>query len=128
MAVRSSIQKMDAQRRYAWCRFYEECSYTHKLILEQNKRILRLVNEPLPQYINPEMELAYIKKEMEDITYLLSNPYNCPICIELIPKGELDITNCGHKYCKKCLTKLKEMPEPKCAICRTELYVLPNKK
>ena len=118
-----ALQKMDAQRRYAWCKYYEEINAAHRLTIEQNGRITRIVNGEFPSYVKQGMEIDYIKKELEDITYILSKPYECPICLDFIPKGEMDITNCGHKFCKSCLTTLKQTPEPKCALCRVELWI-----
>jgi hypothetical protein len=51
--------------------------------------------------------------------------WDCPICLEMISPEEtgdksLEITNCGHYYCKQCLTSLKAQPQPKCAVCRRE--------
>jgi hypothetical protein len=111
---RTPLQKMDAQRRYAWCRYYEEARTNHEMALTQVARIRRVVAGEIPQHL---------KTEMEEMAQALSKPYECPICLDLIPKGELDITNCGHKYCKRCLTTLKATTQPKCAMCRTELWV-----
>jgi len=116
-ANRTPLQKMDAQRRYAWCRYYEEARTNHEEALIHITRIRRVIANDLPQHI---------KTEMEEMAHALSKPYECPICLDLIPKGELDITNCGHKYCKRCLTTLKATPQPKCAMCRTELWVKTN--
>ena len=44
----------------------------------------------------------------------------CPICFEVIQKGELEITNCGHKYCKNCYDKLVETTN-KCALCKKQI-------
>lgn len=111
--ARTPLEKMDARRRYAWCRFYEEARNNHEQAITQITHIRRIVNGELPEHI---------KREMEDMAEALRKPYECPICLDLIPKGELDITNCGHKYCKRCLTTLKTQPEPKCAMCRAEIW------
>lgn len=113
-ANRTPLEKMDAQRRYAWCKYYEEARINHELALTNIARVRRIISTDIPQHI---------KTEMEEMATALQKPYECPICLEVIPKGQLDITNCGHKYCKPCLTQLKATNEPKCAMCRAEIWV-----
>lgn len=65
---------------------------------------------------------AHIKAEFVEMAAALKKEWECPICMEFIAPEVLEITPCGHKYCKGCLTQLKAT-KPECAICRRELRV-----
>lgn len=43
---------------------------------------------------------------------------NCSICLEPLIKNVV-VTNCNHKYHKKCLKRLKKSNLIECPICRT---------
>jgi hypothetical protein len=97
----------EQRRRFAWAKFYEVINREH----EDDVETLEILVETVPEHIKGELKELYekLKKKVE-----------CPICLETI--HELDLSSCGHKYCKGCLATLKAMPEPKCAICRKKLY------
>jgi SNF2 family DNA or RNA helicase len=46
-----------------------------------------------------ERTFNYLKNAIEN----LNAPDNCPICLEAIPKDNLGITRCGHKFCWDCI-------------------------
>jgi len=50
----------------------------------------------------------------------LKKEIECPVCLTIIDKDELKISNCGHKYCKTCYDELV-IRENKCCICRKKL-------
>jgi hypothetical protein len=59
----------------------------------------------------------------------LKKEWDCPICLAMIPLDTLEITNCGHYYCKPCLDALKahaiaeEKPKYECAVCKRKFKV-----
>ena len=66
---RSPLQKMDAQRRYAWRRYYEEARTKNKMALTQLLAIAcirRVLAGDIPQHI---------KSELEGMARALSKPY-----------------------------------------------------
>ena len=50
--------------------------------------------------------------------------WECPVCLDMIKDGELEISNCGHFYCKPCLDTIKDKAQTEhlekweCAVCR----------
>jgi len=56
------------------------------------------------------MEKSYNKLVIE---HFVTNPMDCPVCMESISKETLDIPACGHLICKECSSKCN-----KCPICR----------
>ena len=54
--------------------------------------------------------------EFEEMTSSLKKKIECPVCLEVIEKGQLEITFCGHKYCETCRSRIVQ-----CAICRKQL-------
>lgn len=64
----------------------------------------------------------HIKDEFIEMADALKKQWECPICMDFITSDKLEITPCGHKYCKDCLTQLKAT-KPECAVCRRELKV-----
>lgn len=67
--------------------------------------------------------MPYVKNQLIEMSAELKKVWECPICLEFIPKDNLDITPCGHYYCKGCLDLLKKRVNPdgepnRCAVCR----------
>jgi hypothetical protein len=115
MSVRE--RNLDRQRRYAWAQYYTEVNRDHENIVAYYT-IVRNVGDHLLQ--NPTLP-QHLLTEIEEMATAMRKQYECPICLEMIPSGQLDITNCGHKYCKTCLTTLLTQTAPSCAMCRKEL-------
>ena len=72
-------------------------------------------------------QVKYLPVEgMTDFAQLLIKlkaSIDCPVCLETIAPDQIEMTACGHKFCKSCLSAIKERPEPKCAICRGKIWV-----
>ena len=98
------------QTSYAWAKYYEECNSQHSAQVSQHSLLFNVsnANTSLPQHLI---------NEIQDKMKLLKESIDCPVCLEVIQTGELDITRCGHKYCKECCQKLKDTTK-QCAICR----------
>jgi len=106
----------NARCRFAWAKYYEAVrsdlhdDWGHYTILE------RVVSE--------DAMPVHIKNELKEMATALKKKWECPVCQDFIPEGELEITNCGHFYCKGCLDTLKEHhknkgdPKWSCAVCR----------
>jgi len=100
---------------FAWAKYYEEMGTS----LVSDTTQYRIVNRVVECAV-PESLPVHIIKELEDNLAELKKKIECPICLEIIERGQLDVTNCGHKYCKECLKKVKETSK-KCAICRKKI-------
>ena len=100
------INFLKRQKAYAWAKYYEEQNKTHERVVNV---VLKMNNfqDDLP---------LHLIKEFEEMAGALKRMVECPVCLEVIPSGHLNITPCGHKYCKNCRKKLT-----KCAICRKEV-------
>lgn len=108
-----SVEAMTRRMKFAWAKYYEAMREGHETAIIYVARNVALTADPtLP---------THIKAEIEEMAAAMRKQYECPICLEMIASGELDITNCGHKYCKTCLAQLLAQPEPKCACCRKAL-------
>lgn len=104
------------QRAFAWAKYYEEVNRAlhddHTHYLQYNNII---TNDMIPEHI---------KTEIKEMASALKKKWSCPICMDMIEEGDLEITNCGHYYCKPCLTQLKQTAKNSgknkwdCAICR----------
>lgn len=103
------IENLERRRRYAWAQFFNLARETHEEAYEEYAKgssLLRTHEASLPKhFVDEYMELVQsLRKKVE-----------CPVCLEVMGKNELEITVCGHKYCKGCFKELT-----KCAICRKE--------
>jgi hypothetical protein len=104
---------LERQRRFAWAKYYEAMRDGHETAIVYVARQVAITQDPtLP---------AHIKNEIEEMATAMRKQYECPICLDMIPSGQLDITNCGHKYCKTCLAQVLAQVPPKCSVCRKEL-------
>ena len=100
------------QTSYAWAKYYAECNTEHITNIETYTILSQTsLSGSMP---------AHFIKEFEELTLKLKNSIDCPICLDIIAPGTLDITNCGHKYCKTCLDKVKATTK-KCSICRKKI-------
>lgn len=60
------------------------------------------MNFSIPEHIKAELRDLDVKRE-------------CPICLEIIPKGHVEITDCGHYFCTACLSASSNT----CPTCRS---------
>lgn len=103
-------------RKYAWAMYYRATNDAHDQDHLQHQVLERVVAEDsIP---------THIKTELKTMATQLKKKWECPVCLEFIPDGNLEITNCGHFFCKPCLTQIKQTAvlahEDKwsCAVCR----------
>ena len=120
MASIESLQnKLTYARRqtaFAWAKYYECVNNS----LHDDHEHYIAYNTAVAEDTIPE----HIKSQLKEMATALKKKWECPICLDMIDDGDLDITNCGHCYCKQCLAQLKqthknqEKPKWECAVCR----------
>ena len=111
----SAIESERKKTKYAWAMYFNEINerHEHDLTSYQTRQTqIQTYAEILPLHLLKEMR-ELLKKDKQVI--------DCPICLEVIDMDSLQITTCGHKYCKTCLDQLKKMPSAKCALCKKHL-------
>ena len=111
----SALAKMDKKRAYAWAKLYEAWNDNHNQDARQYVVLQRIADDvAIP---------THIKDTLVAMATELRKKWDCPICVDIIPEGELEITNCGHFYCKSCLARWKQAekdagkPQWKCCSC-----------
>jgi hypothetical protein len=101
--VESLTQKLNwANKRvsYAWAKVYETANERLEVDYQNYTTIERtVIEQAVPEHIKTEL------KSMAD---RLKQVWECPICMDFITPNDLEITNCGHYYCKGCLVEWKE--------------------
>jgi rubrerythrin len=116
-------QKLNATNKkvkYAWAKYYSEIR-TH-LIEDRTQYIT--ITKIQTQLIDNQSIPTHIKSELKEMAQILKKKWECPICMDFIEVDNLDITNCGHYYCKGCLEQWKTTEKNKgndkwtCAICK----------
>jgi len=106
------------QKAFAWAKYFEQVRGA--LHGDHETRVVyeRIVEDGgIPHHI---------KEEMKAMAVALKKKWECPVCLEMIEDGELEITNCGHYYCKGCLATMIQQYKRahphedkwKCAVCR----------
>ena len=65
----------------------------------------------------------YAQAQIQELLIQLKKQIECPVCLETINPKEIEMTACGHKYCKQCINTIKAGANPECAICRNRLWV-----
>jgi late competence protein required for DNA uptake (superfamily II DNA/RNA helicase) len=104
------------QKSYAWAKFYEAQNQG----LEQDWGVVRVVERTSDEM--PE----HIKAEFKAMAVSLKKKWECPVCLDMIDHGDLEITNCGHFYCKPCLASWKKTCKDrgdakwKCGMCNRQ--------
>jgi transcription elongation factor Elf1 len=100
---------------FAWGKYYEQMN----LQLDEAHTRVETYNRMTEDVCIP----THIKDEIKEMATALQKKWNCPICLDMIESKELEITNCGHFYCKVCLESWKETEKSrgetkwKCAMC-----------
>ena len=113
MDTERQLQYERKKTRYAWAKYYEAVNRDRT----DNYNVIKIVT----RYELDQMP-SHIKNEFKEMADTLKKKWECPICLNTIEPNDLDITNCGHFYCKGCLKSLKNsMPDSatyNCAVCR----------
>ena len=86
--------------RFAWAKYYEQVN----LELHNDHQNYDTFNRVADDKSIPE----HIKTELKDMAIALKKKWECPVCMDMIDDAQLEITNCGHYYCKECLNAWKE--------------------
>ncbi len=55
------------------------------------------MNFSIPEHIKAELRSLDVRRE-------------CPICLDIITKGNVEITDCGHYFCSSCLSAYNVCP------------------
>jgi transcription elongation factor Elf1 len=87
------------QRGFAWAKYYEAIHSAHEGALVQ----YTILTTSADDVAVPE----HIKATLKEMSSTLKKQFECPVCMDMIPSEQLEITNCGHYYCKGCLVALK---------------------
>jgi hypothetical protein len=104
------------QKAFAWAKYYETINQAHDFD-HGHYETVRVIAEDAGV---PE----HIKVSMKEMATALKKKWECPVCLEFIPDGQVEITNCGHIYCKPCLKQwqVAEMRQGKakweCGMCK----------
>jgi len=114
--VRTQLNYSKKQTAYAWANHYKHVENQLVDAIDNHKRLVKVEKE--------ESIPNHIKEEMKEMANLLKKKWECPICLNMIENGKLEITGCGHFYCRDCLkqhqqtSKANNEPKWKCATCR----------
>jgi len=113
--LQKKLEWANKRCKFAWAKYYE----TRNNQLRDDSGYYTVFNRVSDDRSIPE----HIKDEMKMMATALKKKWECPFCLEMIDNDNLEITNCGHFYCKPCLTKWKEQTKEggeakwKCGIC-----------
>ena len=111
--LQRALNHQKKQTSFAWAKYYESENIALVSDTQQYTIICRVIEE------GGDMP-THIIRELEEQSIALKKKIECPICLEVIQEGRLNITRCGHKYCKTCLDKIKNTTK-ECAVCRRKI-------
>ena len=96
--------------KFAWAQYYQAIRGDNEEDHDTYDRYMRIINsdEPASTTTPTETMPSHIKNELKEMADRLKKKWECPVCFEFIETENLDITNCGHFYCKGCLNSWKE--------------------
>lgn len=102
--------------KYAWAQYYN--------IVNTDLTEAHISHNTYTRIISEDAIPTHIKNEIKTMADALKKKWECPICLDMIDNNDLDITNCGHYYCKGCLQSLiKTFSDARkdkweCALCK----------
>jgi hypothetical protein len=114
-ALRNRLQWMQKRVKFAWAKYYEQ---VNQRLHDAHVHVVRVTETGNDASI-PE----HIKEELRSMASALKKQWECPICMGFIEEDALEITNCGHYYCKECLGGWKRSEKErgadkwKCGMC-----------
>lgn len=103
-------------KAYAWAQYYRITNEAH----DQDHAHYGMLTTTVTLETIP----THIKAELKSMADQLRKKWECPVCLEFIADGTLQITNCGHFYCDACLGQMKQISRDRgdtkwcCAVCR----------
>lgn len=113
-SLQGKLNQKEKERKVAWAKYFAE--------LEHNQSDNIIYYETLKQVeVNAMPE--HIKVSFLEMMKKLKLNTECPICLDTINPKNIDMTRCGHKFCKSCLDSLKAIPgTTKCPTCRATIW------
>ena len=108
--LQNKITSLEKGKKYAWAKYFNEVNTQLDTNTQHYNRMKMLV-EIIPTHIKDEY-IAMLKE--------LKKTIECPICMNVIDNNDLQLSNCGHKYCKTCFDRILT-DSNKCAICKKQL-------
>lgn len=115
--LKRKLDYANKRLKFAWARYYSEV-HGHN----QNDYIQYVFYRKTIQTENAGIPV-HIKNEMNEMAEKLKKQWECPVCLDFISHEDLEITNCGHFYCKECLETWKKTQKDnghdkwKCGVC-----------
>jgi late competence protein required for DNA uptake (superfamily II DNA/RNA helicase) len=113
--LQTKLDWTNKRMKFAWAKYYEQTNIALTLAHENLMRVLKVADDKeIPQHI---------KTELTEMATELKKKWECPVCIDMIENNNLEITNCGHYYCKDCLQSWKQVCKDrgdnkwKCGMC-----------
>jgi len=110
-ALKRKNDALERQKKFAWASFYkkvEEQLDAYSTIIQQAETLQQ--NQDIPKHLlNDYFDMAEkLRKKIE-----------CPVCYDVVNKGNFSVPLCGHIFCRTCIEYYKSHNEnPKCPICK----------
>ena len=104
--------------KFAWAQYYNVLNER----LHDDRNHYAIINRSSADVSVPQ----HIKDELIAMATELKKKWECPVCFDMIEDGNLEITNCGHFYCKECLENWKKAQKEqgkdkwKCCMCNRQ--------
>jgi len=114
--LRTKLLYANKRVAFAWAKYYDEVN-----------RELRSDHRHYELYTRTSSDVSipsHIISEMKEMAAALKKKWECPCCLDFIEDDALQITNCGHYYCKECLEQWKGTQKTngkekwECAVCK----------
>jgi len=117
-ALQRSLTYANKKVKFAWAKYYEQVNDALHNAHEQYDTFNRVADDKsIPEHI---------KTEIKEMAKALKKKWECPVCMDMIADEQLEITNCGHYYCKDCLESWKQTCKDrgddkwKCGMCNRQ--------
>jgi len=118
MYTQYQYDALDRKRKMGWAKYFS--------LLENEVEVAAVVVAPLRdnetgQLFEKSSLPTHITQEFYEMATALNKSYTCPICLDLVNKDTIEITFCGHTFCKNCLEESKKI-KMECPTCRKKLF------
>ena len=96
-------------------------------LADMNERVYYLIHnnraliKQMKEKPNEEIDLNYLKSQFIEMYDMVKKNSECPVCMELLTKENMEVPSCGHLICKGCKENVMKH-DKKCPCCRKLYY------
>ena len=117
MAEYLKLKGKAVKANVGWVHYYDHVEFSHRQGVHMLAEMRKLHDKHAAAGTLP----THLKDEFVEMLTTLGRDFQCSICLETPQSTNIEISSCGHRYCKPCFGTLKTTTK-QCAVCRRSIF------